>query len=122
MVLKLMHSSKLKNTKYEQTDGCDICGLRRMLDYARATSAAAVAAAAALLLMLGVCDLCCTAVMRRLSLDATGERCAVCAWGVRCDVHVSPQSPKHDTFFRWPVASAAEKEQHTEHPRQHVLQ
>ena len=43
-------------------------------------------------------DLCCTAVMRRLSIDATGGRCAVCAWGVLCDVRVSPQSPKHKFF------------------------
>ena len=56
----------------------------------------AAAAAAALPLLLGVCDVCCTAVMRRLSIDATGGRCAVCAWGVLCDVRVSPQSPKHD--------------------------
>ena len=75
------------------------------MDYARATSAAAAAAAAAvaaaalLLLLLGVSDLCCTAVMRRLSIEGTGGLCAVCAWGVLCDVRVSPQSPKHK-FFR----------------------
>ena len=92
MVLKLMHSSKLKNTKYEQTDGCDICGLRRMLDYARATSAAAVAAAAALLLMLGVCDLCCTAVMRTLSIDDT--KLAICSMCVGRAVRCACVAPK----------------------------
>ena len=74
-----------------------------MLDCARATSAAAAAAAVALLLLLGVCDICSTAVMRRPSIEATRRAmcsacvvcCAMCVW-------------------------RTEKEQHTEHPRQHA--
>ena len=65
--------------------------------YARAISAAA--AAAALQLLLGVWAQCYTAAMRRLSIDATGARCAVCTWGVLCDVGVSTQNPQHDDYF-----------------------
>ena len=69
--------------------------VEKILDYARATSAAAAAAAAATLpLLLDVY----TAATRRLSIDATGARCAVWAWGVLCDVRVWPQSPEHDDY------------------------
>ena len=74
------------------------CGLRKIIHYARATSAAAAAAAAAadaLPLLLGVCDLCCTAVMRRLSIDATGGRCAVPGMCVGRDMRFACAAPKH---------------------------
>ena len=91
---------EIENTKYEYTNGCDVdrCELRKIIDCARATSAAA-AAAAALPLLLGVCALCYTAAMRRLSIDATGARWAVCAWGVLCDVRVSAQRAHSMTTF-----------------------
>ena len=95
----MSRNKKIQNTNKPTVA---ICGLRKIIDYARATStaaaAAAAAASAALPLVLGVCDLCCTAVMRRLSIDATGGRCAVCAWGVLCDVRVSPQA-QSTSFF-----------------------
>ena len=104
VVLKLKYMSRNKKIQNTNKPTVAICGLRKIIDYARATStaaaAAAAAASAALPLVLGVCDLCCTAVMRRLSIDATGGRCAVCAWGVLWDVRVSPQSRKHDKFCR----------------------
>ena len=63
-----------------------------MLDYARDTSAAAVAAAAAAAC---VCAFCSTAVMRRLSIDATGARCAVRAFGMLYGVRVArSQAPE----------------------------
>ena len=36
-----------------------------------------------------VCALCSTTVMPRVSIDATGARCAVRAWGVLCGVRVA---------------------------------
>ena len=46
-----------------------------------------------------VCALCSTAVMRRVSIEATGARCVVRAWGVLCGVRVwrrhTPQSPEY---------------------------
>ena len=88
------------------------CGLRKIIDYDWATSAAAAAAARSSMLY--------GSHAKDVNRRHRGAMCSVCVGrAVRC-AGVAP-SPKHK-FFCWPVASAAEKEQHTEHPRQHVLQ
>ena len=97
---KIPGNRKIQNTNKPTAA---ICGLRQMIDHARATSAAAAAAARCVWSMLYGSHA--KAVNRR-------HRRAMCS--------VRVQSSKHDKFFRWPVASAAEKEQHTEHPRQHA--
>ena len=104
---------------------CDI-RVKKSTDYVRATSAAAVAAAAAaaaavaaLPLLLSVYDLCSTAAMRRLSVDATGARCSLCAWGVLFDVRVLPQSPEHDDYQ---VLQMAAKKHSTQSTRVSILQ
>ena len=52
--------------KYEQINGFDVrCGLRKKIDYARATNVAAAAVALPLLILLSVCSLCYMAAMRR---------------------------------------------------------
>ena len=53
-----------------------------------------------------------------------GALCSACVGrAVRClwRGH-TPQSPEHDYFFRWPLASAAKEKQQTEHPRRMLQQ
>ena len=59
-------------------------------DYARAASGGGGGAAAAAC----VCALCSTAVMRRLSIHATGAPCVRRAWGVLYEVRGAPKSPE----------------------------
>ena len=74
--------------KYEQTDGFDAtCGLRKIADYARATSAAAATAA---------CVLCLTAAMPRLSIDAM---CVGRAVRCACGAVTRPKAESAITFF-----------------------
>ena len=103
--------------------------MRIIIDYARATSAAAAAvaaaaaaAAAALPLLLDACALCYryTAAMRRLSIEATGARFAVYAWGVLCDVCVTPEVTARRQLFSLTGRVCSNKKQQTELPRQHA--
>ena len=85
------------------------CGLRKIADYARATSADAVAAAA--------CALCSTSIIRRLLIDAMCvARTVRCASGAV----TRPRAQSTISFFRQPLASAARAKQHSEHPRGHA--
>ena len=75
------------------------CGLRKIIqvliaDYALATSECCCCYCCVCVLY----QVCPTAVMRRLTIDAIGVLCAVRAWGLLCGVRVSPQSPEHDSF------------------------
>ena len=67
-------------------------------DYARAASGGGGGAAAAAC----VCALCSTAVMRRLSIHATGAPCVRRAWGVLYDIRVArshAQEPRARLFL-----------------------
>ena len=58
--------------------------------------------------------LCSAAAMRRVSIDATGARCAGRAWGVLCCVCgavTCPRAQSTTTFF----ADCSKRKQHTEH-------
>ena len=94
----------MKNTRYSiQTNqrlqceaGCENNRLRSGCE----CSCCCCCCSAAWLLLCRCCCVCSTLYgSHAKAIDATGARCAVCAWGVLCDVHVSLQSPQHGDYI-----------------------
>ena len=107
--------------KFEQTNGSDArCGLRKVADYARATSAAAVAAAAVAAF---VCSVLYGSHAKAVNLRHRGELCSACvgrAVRCACGAVTHPRAQITTSFSGDRSRLHQKKRQHTEHPRQHA--